>query len=109
MLIIILSVVSFIYALFIGYCGIKFIRSKEPIKFMIPNKYKDNKIVNVNLWNKEHGVAFLAYSITIILGTILALFIGNNLICLLPIIIVLILPLPFIYINHKKLVDNYIK
>lgn len=106
---------TFISGAVLGFCallmfgiGISQIKSKKPVGFYSGVNPPDEKeISDVNTWNKKHGAMWILYGMCIVLAWVCGLIIGNSLLLLIPYLICLLLPIPFMALYHHKLVKKY--
>ena len=98
-----------------GFCallmfgiGIFQIKSKKPVEFYSGVEAPDEKeLSDVNAWNKKHGIMWILYGICIVLAWVCGLIIGNSIRLLIPYLICLLLPIPFMILYHHKLIKKY--
>ncbi|MBP9989592.1 MAG: hypothetical protein KBT46_08875 [Ruminococcus sp.] len=88
--------------------GIFQVKSKKPVGFYSGVKAPDKKeLSDVNAWNKKHGAMWIIYGLCIVLAWVCELFIGDGLLLLIPYLICLLLPIPFMALYHHKLIKKY--
>ena len=100
-----------------GFCallmfgiGIFQMKSKKPVGFYSGVKAPDEEeISDVKAWNKKHGTMWILYGICILLACVCGLITGNSLLLLIPYLIGLLLPIPFMALYHRKLEKKYYK
>ena len=98
-----------------GFCallmfgiGISQIKSRKPVGFYSGENPPDEKeLSDVNAWNKKHGVMWILYGLCIVFAWVCGLIIGNSLLLLIPYLICLLLPIPFMVRYHHKLIKKY--
>ena len=104
-------------AITLGFCallmfgiGIFQMKSKKPVGFYSGVKAPDEEeISDVKAWNKKHGAMWILYGICILLAGVCGLITGSSLLLLIPYLICLLLPIPFMALYHRKLVEKYYK
>lgn len=98
-----------------GFCallmfgiGIFQVKSKKPVGFYSGVKAPDaEELSDVKAWNKKHGAMWILYGVCIVFAWVCGLVIGNSLLLLIPFLICLLLPLPFMALYHRKLEKKY--
>lgn len=89
--------------------GFTQLRSKKPVAFYSGEKPPDEKdLTDVSAWNKKHGWMWVLYGIWIILMWVCGLLIGNGPLLLLPMVLGILLPIPFMVWYHHRLVRIYL-
>jgi len=84
------------------------IKSKKPVVFYSGEKAPDeNELSDVNAWNKKHGIMWILYGICIILAWVSGLLIDDSFLLLIPFLIFLLLPIPFMILYHHELIKKY--
>lgn len=88
--------------------GIFQIKSRKPVGFYSGETAPDEKeLSDVNAWNKKHGIMWILYGVCIILAWVCGLVIGDGPLLLIPFLIGLLLPIPFMVLYHHKLIKKY--
>lgn len=88
--------------------GVFQIKSTKPVGFYSGEKApSENEISNISAWNKKHGAMWMIYGVCIILAWVCGLIIGDSLMMLIPFLICLLLPIPFMVWYHHKLIKKY--
>ena len=95
-------------ALIMVVIGISQIRSEEPVGFYTGQKPpKAEDLSDPEGWNREHGIMWILYGVCILLSWIISLFIGNDILALLPLCAGTLLPMPLMMHRHKMLIAKY--
>ena len=105
-----------IYCIVMGICamfmfgiGLVQIKSKKPVAFYSGEKTPlEEKVKDIENWNKKHGIMWILYGIAIVIGIVGGLILGDS-----PLLVViycgsLLLPIVIMVLYHKKLVKDYI-
>lgn len=88
--------------------GIFQIKSKKPVGFYSGEKAPDEKeLSDVKAWNKKHGMMWILYGVCIVLTWVCGLVIGDSSLLIIPFLIGLLLPIPFMVLYHHKLIKKY--
>lgn len=101
-------VLGFCALLMIGI-GISNIKSRKPCGFYTGEKGPDeDKVRDKNMWNKKHGWMWIIYGIFIMLTWVCGLLCGDSALILLPYMVGILGPIPFMIAYHNKLVRDYV-
>ena len=105
-----------IYCILMGMCamfmfgiGLVQINSKKPVAFYSGEKPPmEETVKDIEKWNRKHGIMWILYGITIVLGIVGGVIVGDS-----PLLVViycgtLLLPIVIMVLYHKKLVKDYI-
>ena len=107
--IMIYCIVMGICAMFMFGIGLVQIKSKKPVAFYSGEKPPlEEKVKDIENWNKKHGIMWILYGIAIVIGIVGGLIVGDS-----PLLVViycgsLLLPIVIMVLYHKKLVKDYI-
>ena len=107
--IMIYCIVMGICAMFMFGIGLVQIKSKKPVAFYSGEKPTlEEKVKDIENWNKKHGIMWILYGIAIVIGIVGGLIVGDS-----PLLVViycgsLLLPIVIMMLYHKKLVKDYI-
>lgn len=89
--------------------GIFQVNSTKPVGFYTGVKAPDeNELSDMNAWNKKHGIMWILYGVCIEATWVCGLFIGDEVISWIIILIGLFLPMLFMILYHKKLIKDYV-
>ncbi|NCB93398.1 MAG: hypothetical protein EOM40_12700 [Clostridia bacterium] len=88
--------------------GISQLRSTTPVGFYSGEKgpAKD-ELIDVQAWNRKHGIMWLVYGAIIIVSYFCGYMIGDNVLCVIPYCGGLIMPIFFMIRYHHKLIKRY--
>lgn len=102
---VIISIVAVIMIV-IGLC--QAIRKDEPVGFYnMIDPPKKEEISDLTQWNKKHGMIWVVYGICIELGFWLGYIMPNEMLEMIFMMGGVIIPLPFMVIRHRRLVNEY--
>lgn len=94
-------------ALMLGI-GISQMRSKKPVAFYTGEKPpKPEDISDVAAWNKKHGLMFVIYSFCFIMAWVFSLLASDNILMLIPLVLLILGPMPIIIAIHHELKKQY--
>ena len=107
---------TLIYSLVLGLCaffligiGIFQIRSEKPVAFYSGEEPpKPEQVKDIKSWNKKHGLMWIFYGITMIIGSMVGFTIKYSLLLVLVSFVCILLPMIIMVLYHKKLVKDYI-
>lgn len=107
--IITLIIYLMVAAMMIGI-GISQFRSSSPVGFYSGEKPpKEDELTDVQAWNKKHGMMWLVYGIMILFSYAAGYIIGDSILCLIPLLGGLIVPIIVMIWYHHKLIRIYKK
>ena len=90
--------------------GISQLRSSSPVGFYSGEKPpKEDELTNVQAWNQKHGMMWLVYGIIILFSYAAGYIIGDSILCLIPLLGGLIVPIIVMIWYHHKLIRIYKK
>lgn len=90
--------------------GISQFRSSSPVGFYSGEKPpKEDELTNVQAWNQKHGMMWLVYGIIILFSYAAGYIIGDSILCLIPLLGGLIVPIIVMIWYHHKLIRIYKK
>ena len=110
---IVLSLVIYVLvaAVMLGI-GIRQYKSQKPVGFYSGEKPPlERELTDVTMWNKKHGKMWILYGIIIILSYAVGipLVSQDSVWCVVPLCGGILVPLPFMIMNHHKLMRQYKK
>ena len=107
--IITLVIYLMVAAMMIGI-GISQLRCSSPVGFYSGEKPpKEDELTNVQAWNQKHGMMWLVYGIIILFSYAAGYIIGDSILCLIPLLGGLIVPIIVMIWYHHKLIRIYKK
>ena len=88
--------------------GIVQIRSKKPVGFYTGEKpFAASELSDVHAWNISHGIMWVVYGLIIAGGFIVGAAIMDSILCLIPIMGSILIPLPVLILVHHCLIKKY--
>lgn len=99
-----------IMALFMIGLGVAQLLSKTPVGFYSGEEPpKAEELTDVKAWNKKHGLMWLCYGVIIILSSLIGMWMGDTVWCLIPILGGILLPIVGMIWYHGRLVKKMMK
>lgn len=103
------SIVLGVCALFMFGIGLKQLKSKKPVAFYSGEKPPvAERIKDVKAWNTKHGLMWIFYGVTIVVGMIGGIVVGDSPLLVLIYCVCLLLPIIVMVLYHRKLVKEYL-
>lgn len=106
----------FVFVIYMGVAaimigiGISQLKSKEPVGFYSGEKPpRAEELSDVGEWNRRHGMMWLIYGAIIILSFLIAMFLGDSIISVVPMCGGILMPVFFMVRYHRILVQKYKK
>ncbi|MBR1743396.1 MAG: hypothetical protein IJ733_16300 [Lachnospiraceae bacterium] len=105
-----------VYCIIMGFCallmysiGITQLRSEKPVGFYSGEKPPEaEQLRDVRAWNRKHVMMWILYGVTITIGLIGGLIVGDSLLLALLECGCLLIPVIFMILYHRKLVKDYL-
>lgn len=97
-------------ALIMIVVGVFQLKSKEPVGFYTGEKpLKREQITDVELWNKKHGMMWIAYGVGMVLAYLVGIVIGNEVIFHVLFMSFVFGAIPVMIAYHHWLKKRYVK
>lgn len=106
------TIITFIIFLFVAIfmigIGIFQLKSISPVGFYSGERPpKEEELIDVRAWNRKHGMMWVVYGIIIILSAIVGAVIGDSILCIIPLLGGMLVPILVMIWYHHRLVRKY--